>query len=64
MIKEMKTVIVKVIRPNEGNWLTNGFVYVKEVSMPTDADESMWEEITNEEKEIREASIDEKEVIE
>ena len=36
---------------NEGMWLTNGDVYGKIVSLPDEADASVWYEITDEEVE-------------
>lgn len=46
----------KVLKPAEGMWLYNGDVFSDEVTMPLSADESAWQEVTDEFKQATEES--------
>lgn len=54
----MKTKIVtqQILTAEENYFLTNGESFVKTVVLPEGADAACWQEITEEEKERREAS--------
>ena len=47
----------KVLTPNEGCWLYNGDVFSDEVTMPLDADESVWQEVSDEFKQQQESEV-------
>lgn len=46
----------KVLKPAEDMWLYNGDVFSDEVTMPLSADESAWQEVTDEFKQATEES--------
>lgn len=52
----MKTELVsqRILTAEENHYLTNGEVFAKTVVLPADADNTLWKEITREEKEKRE----------
>lgn len=45
----MEKVTQIILTADEGMYLTNGEVYVKEIRLPETADQSVWHEITEEE---------------
>ena len=45
----MEKVTQIILTADEGMYLTNGDVYVKEIRLPETADQSAWHEITEEE---------------
>lgn len=45
----MEKVTQIILTADEGMYLTNGDVYVKEIRLPETADQSVWYEITEEE---------------
>ena len=44
-----------ILRASDGMWLTHGETFGKTVTLPPAADASVWYEITDEEKQRREA---------
>lgn len=56
----MKTEIVtqRILKADDGMVLTNGETFGKTVVLPADADESVWHEITEAEKEQIQAKLD------
>lgn len=50
-----QTITQKILTADEGMYLTNGESVAKTVVLPADADASVWQEITEAEKEKREA---------
>ena len=45
----MEKITQIILTADEGMYLTNGDVYVKEIRLPETADENLWHEITEEE---------------
>ena len=58
MIK--KTITQVILKADEGNYLTNGEAYGKTVILPEGSDETVWEEITNEEYMQKQKEMEEK----
>lgn len=51
-----ETITQRILTADEGMYLTNGETYGKTVVLPVDADPAQWYEITEAEKEEREAA--------
>ena len=54
-----KTITQRILTADEGKYLTNGKTFGKTVVLPTDADHSVWYEITEAEKETMEEMLNE-----
>lgn len=59
----MKTKIVeqRILTAEEGMYLTDGETYGKTVVLPADADHTVWQEISEEEKQLLEQKLEERE---
>ena len=56
MIK--KTITQVILKADEGNYLTNGEAYGKTVILPEGSDETVWKEISKEEYEEAQTSLE------
>ena len=52
-----ETITQRILKADDGMFLTNGQTFAKTVILPVHADETVWTEITEAEKEQLEASL-------